>query len=297
VGKNVEGRAGAVGKLILACTFDEIQASRKIVEGFLYFGRIFFESRSDGPRRKGDIEQTARFQHVLFGWGEAFNLELDHLRKRVGDAGFDFLQGRALLPMGTSVSAPAADKKALRDEMMQGGNDEEWIAFGSLVNEGIKTRWQDFLVQFAAQDLRDGLSCERCELNLARQRRRMSRSCLSGLRACSGGRFAGAIGGQHHELGGGAATGESGDEIEGGIVGPVEIFEDEDEGRIRAELFEAAQRSPRPRSVAARRVGCCELRDCGLPALLARLAGEPSGRHAGRGCGPRLLQRARRKAG
>jgi hypothetical protein len=88
------------------------------------------------------------------------------------------------------------------------------------------------------------------------------------------GGFAGAIGGNHHEAGGRAAAGECGDEIERGIVGPVEIFEDKNEGRFRAQLFEGGTEVADGAFVGGATVGV----SCGFRLVAA---GEPCGCDAG----------------
>ena len=150
VSKHIEGRAAPVGKFVLACAFHKIKAARKVVHGIFSCDHVLFQSCCNRPRRKSHIQQTPGFQHVLLGGRETFNLELDHLCKRIGHAGFDFVNGRALLPAGR-FSRTTANQKPKRDKVMQSGDHEEWIAFRSLVNERVQAFRKNFLLQLAAQ--------------------------------------------------------------------------------------------------------------------------------------------------
>ena len=73
-------------------------------------------------------------QDALLLRTQAFNLQLNHLRQSVGDTGFYLLKGRTVLPSGHAARS-LAHQKALRNQMLQNGNHEQWIALRVLVHK------------------------------------------------------------------------------------------------------------------------------------------------------------------
>ena len=129
VGEDVEGGAGAVGQLVLAGPFEEVESAAEGVAGVFckFLGKR--ECRGNGPGGEGDLGEGAGFEDCLFVGGKAFEFEIDHFSEAGGDFGIHLRQGSRLGPEGGGEGGALGgglDEEMLGDEVLKDGDGEEW---------------------------------------------------------------------------------------------------------------------------------------------------------------------------
>src|ERR1700744_353814 len=152
--------------------------------------------------------------------------------------------------------------------MFEDGDDKERIALGVLVDKGGEAGRKRVLLQFPAEQLADGGLVQWGKSDFCTELAEEQVVLHSPERMVGRG-IAVAAGSDDHEFGGSAAAGESGNEVEGGLVSPVQVFEEEKQRIFRRYFFESGA------EIAGHAFGNAGRRGCRF--RLASRSGQPGG--------------------